>query len=309
MTYLIAEILVFLAASALIGFVAAWVLRGARAGAAAAAEGDATWSHRLTVAEADFEAKALAAEAAQARLQADLHAAENRAALLQSETGKRHGELEAALKTQARAAEALAAERGHQLEQMRNTFNTANNEFRARIAIADRETARLSAALESAEAALNAPHADSARAAALEAERDALARRVSDLEMALTEASPASRDSAPAPDLAPLQARIAELEAALAAQPVPTPAPRKATRPPPPPGEDDLQAISGIGPVLEKALKAQGVVTYRALAGLTPDEARALGASMKNNFADRLVRDKWQDQARAQHLARYGEDI
>ena len=307
MMYLIAEMLVFLAAVTLFGFIAAWVIRGARAGATAAAEGDAAWSQRLTVAEADFEAKALAAEAAQARLQADLHAAENRAALLQSEAGRRHGELEAALKTQARAAEALAAERGHQLEQMRNTFNTANNEFRARIAIADRETARLAAALESAEAALGAPHADSARAAALEAERDILARRVSELEMALTDASPASSDSAPAPDLAALHARIAELEAALAAQPTPTP--RKTARPAPPPGEDDLQAIAGIGPVLERALKAQGIVTYRALADLTPEQARALGASMKNNFADRLIRDRWQDQARAQHLAKYGETL
>ena len=115
MTYLIVEMLAFLAAAALIGFLAAWLIRGGRAAASATAEGDAAWTHRMTVAEADFEARALEADAERARLLADLHAAENRATLLQSETGKRFGEVETALKTQARAAQALAAQRGHQL--------------------------------------------------------------------------------------------------------------------------------------------------------------------------------------------------
>lgn len=306
MTYLIVEILAFLAAAALIGFVAAWLIRGGRAAASATAEGDASWTHRMTVAEADFEAKAMAAEAANARLRADLHAAENRAALLQSESGKRFGEAETALRTQARAAEALAAERGHQLEQMRNTFNTANNEWRARVAMADREIERLTSALETAEAGAVAGREDAQRTAMLASERDELALRVRELEMALTEATPASSDTTPAVGTGALQARIAELEAALAAQGSATT--RKAVRPTPPPGEDDLQAIGGIGPVMEKALKGLGIVTFRALANLTPEQARDLGARMKNNFADRLVRDKWQDQARAQHKARYGED-
>lgn len=307
MTYLIVEMLAFLAVAALIGFAAAWLIRGGRAAAAATAEGDASWTHRLTVAEADFEAKAMAAEAANARLRADLHAAENRAALLQAESGKRFGEAETALRTQARAAEALAAERGHQLEQMRNTFNTANNEWRARVAMADREIERLTSALEAAEAGAVAGREDVQRMAALAAEREELSQRVKELELALTEATPASNDTAPLPDVAALHARIAELESVLAAQA--TGPARKPARPAPPPGEDDLQAIGGIGPVMEKALKSLGIVTFRGLAALTPEQARELGARMKNNFADRFARDKWQDQARALHKARYGEDI
>jgi predicted flap endonuclease-1-like 5' DNA nuclease len=306
MTYLIVEILAFLAVAALIGFVTAWSIRGGRAAASATAEGEASWTHRMTVAEADFEAKALEAEADNARLRADLHAAESRAALLQAEGGKRFGDLEAALRTQARAAEALAAERSHQLDQMRNTFNTANSEWRARIAMSDREIARLNAALEAVEATSVAEREGEQRVVVLEAEKEALAQRVRELEMALTDAAPASTDAAPHVDVSALQARIAELEAALGEK---TAVPRKAARPAPPPGEDDLQTISGIGPVLEKALKSHGIVTYRALAALTADEAKALGARMKSNFADKLVRDRWQDQARAQHKQRYGDDI
>ena len=64
MIYLIGEMLVLLLAAAAIGFAAAWFLRGMRHGLAGDERTAALWSMRLSAAEAEYEAKSLAAEAA-----------------------------------------------------------------------------------------------------------------------------------------------------------------------------------------------------------------------------------------------------
>jgi len=122
-----------------------------------------------------------------------------------------------------------------------------------RLADAEDKAARLADRLEAAEAA---PQPDPGATTALEAE------------------------------IATLRAQLAELQAAPPAAAKPA---KKSARPAPPPGEDDLQAITGLGPVMERTLKAQGIVTFRALAELAPEAAKALG-----------VRAKWQEQARTQ---------
>lgn len=275
MTYLIGEIILWLALAALVGLAAGWAARGVFGVRDAAQKSETDWSARSATAEAGFEARTLAAEAANARLRADLHAAQMRAAGLEAEGGARVRELEATLRTRLHAAEALAEERGQAEARLRAALDTASAQALHRVAAAEAEAARLGAALEAADAR--------AQAAAMPATAAADAR------------------------VAALETEIAALTARLAARETPAPAaPRmaKKARPAPPPGEDDLQTIAGLGPAMEKALKGQGIVTFAALAALGADEAKALGATLRNGFAERFVRDDWAGQARAALAAR-----
>ncbi len=282
MIYLIAEMLFLIIAAAAIGFLAGWLLKGmahARAGDERTA---AIWSMRLSAAEAEYEAKSLAADAANARLKADLHAAQTRVGTLENDGGKRIADIEAVLKAQVRAAEALAAERTQALEQMRIAFTTSNDESRHRIAAADAEAHRLAAELEEAVKEAERVRAEQARLAEMEGD---LASRQHDVDA--------------------MQARIAELEASIAAGAANTRRAKQGLAP----GEDDLLAIPGLGPVMSKALRSQGIVTYRALALMTPDQAAEIGRAMGNNFAKRAVTENWFEKARDLHQSQYGEEI
>lgn len=87
-----------------------------------------------------------------------------------------------------------------------------------------------------------------------------------------------------------------------AAGPVgPTPAPDahmapRAPRPEARPGApDDLKAIGGIGPKLEKVLNGFGIWTYGQIAALTGGEILWLDEQL--GFRGRIARDEWQKQA------------
>jgi predicted flap endonuclease-1-like 5' DNA nuclease len=76
-----------------------------------------------------------------------------------------------------------------------------------------------------------------------------------------------------------------------------------------PPGEllsarpaetDRLQAISGIGPVLERVLNDLGIYRFGQLARLTPDNIEWL-ASRIDWFPQRIQREDWVGQARRLH--------
>ena len=221
------------------------------------------------------------------------------------------------MRTQVRAAEALASERAHALDQARTMFSTANAEWRARIGAAEDQAAKVAADLEAAHDRLAAAAIDSERIATLETEiatRDQMIESLRALAAAAEDVSSTqtSLDTAVSAEveydvaeIEMLRARVAELEAALAAASTP----RRNVRTAPAPGEDDLLAITGIGPVMERALKSQGITTYRALAALTLDQARDIGQAMRNTFAERSIREKWQEQARTLHAAKYGEEI
>ena len=126
MTYLIGEIILWLALAALVGLAAGWAARGVFGVRDAAQKSETDWSARSATAEAGFEARTLAAEAANARLRADLHAAQMRAAGLEAEGGARVRELEATLRTRLHAAEALAEERGQAEARLRAALDTAS---------------------------------------------------------------------------------------------------------------------------------------------------------------------------------------
>lgn len=59
---------------------------------------------------------------------------------------------------------------------------------------------------------------------------------------------------------------------------------------------DDLKAIAGVGPKLEKALNEAGIFHYWQIAGLTEKQIEALDAKL--DLRGRMARDNWLEQAR-----------
>jgi NADH-quinone oxidoreductase subunit E len=70
---------------------------------------------------------------------------------------------------------------------------------------------------------------------------------------------------------------------------------------------DDLKLIVGIGPVLERMLRALGVTSFRQIARWGPREVAEFDSRLPE-FPGRIERDQWVTQARALHEAKYGED-
>lgn len=64
-----------------------------------------------------------------------------------------------------------------------------------------------------------------------------------------------------------------------------------------PDAPDDLKAIGGVGPKLEKVLNGYGIWTYNQIAGL--GEAEILWLDEKLGFPGRVERDDWRGQAAA----------
>jgi diguanylate cyclase (GGDEF)-like protein len=72
--------------------------------------------------------------------------------------------------------------------------------------------------------------------------------------------------------------------------------------------DDDLQKITGIGPVFEEALHQVGISTYRDIAELNWTRM-VLVASRLKTFPERIVSDRWLQQARELHRRKYGEPL
>jgi predicted flap endonuclease-1-like 5' DNA nuclease len=70
---------------------------------------------------------------------------------------------------------------------------------------------------------------------------------------------------------------------------------------------DDLKLITGIGPSLEKKLRACGITTYRQLAALSDADIDRVEAIIKS--FGRIRRDDWIGQAKAQHFKKYQETL
>lgn len=72
--------------------------------------------------------------------------------------------------------------------------------------------------------------------------------------------------------------------------------------------KDDLKMISGIGPVLEGKLNADGVRSYRQIAVLTDADIDRLESEVIH-FSGRIRRDDWIGQAKELHAKKYGEQL
>ena len=71
---------------------------------------------------------------------------------------------------------------------------------------------------------------------------------------------------------------------------------------------DDLKDISGIGPAIETKLKADGIVSFRQIAQLSPAEVERIETEVINSTG-RIQRENWIAQAKELHLMKYGEQL
>ena len=83
---------------------------------------------------------------------------------------------------------------------------------------------------------------------------------------------------------------------AAAAAPAKKAAPKKAEAPKADAAGDDLKALSGVGPALEKKLHAAGVTTFAQIAAWT--EADIADFDEKLSFKGRIEREGWVEQAK-----------
>ena len=72
--------------------------------------------------------------------------------------------------------------------------------------------------------------------------------------------------------------------------------------------KDDLKEISGLGPALESKLNAEGILTYRQLAQLSPEEIERIETQVIH-LSGRMQRDNWIAQAKELHRQKYGEQL
>jgi predicted flap endonuclease-1-like 5' DNA nuclease len=70
---------------------------------------------------------------------------------------------------------------------------------------------------------------------------------------------------------------------------------------------DNLRAVRGIGPSMERKLHSLGIVSYRQLALLDGAELERVRAEL-TDFRNRIEREDWVGQARALHREKYGRD-
>ena len=74
-----------------------------------------------------------------------------------------------------------------------------------------------------------------------------------------------------------------------------------------PSGPDNLRAIRGIGPAIERTLHGLDITTYRQIAALEGPELERVRGALQD-FRARVEREDWPGQARELHRAKYGED-
>jgi predicted flap endonuclease-1-like 5' DNA nuclease len=106
---------------------------------------------------------------------------------------------------------------------------------------------------------------------------------------------------------------IASMEIPAAPQPSPPqPAPTLTTVAPAPaqPVElppDDLKEIVGIGPILEHTLQSLGLRTFAQIATITPEDIAMLIVKVDSSIAERVLRERWVEQARELYAKKYGK--
>jgi F-type H+-transporting ATPase subunit gamma len=67
------------------------------------------------------------------------------------------------------------------------------------------------------------------------------------------------------------------------------------------------EGIEGIGPVIERKLHEMGITTFKQIAQWSPEDIERVGEQL--NFKGRIEREDWIGQAKAAHLAKYGEQL
>lgn len=72
--------------------------------------------------------------------------------------------------------------------------------------------------------------------------------------------------------------------------------------------QDNLQAITGVGPALKSKLNANGIFTYRQIAMLQPEDIERIETKVIHS-SGRINRDNWINQAKELHFKKYNERL
>ena len=111
---------------------------------------------------------------------------------------------------------------------------------------------------------------------------------------------------APAPERVKVEVTVPAAETPSIVAPVE--AVEAALKEPSTPVDDDLRAISGIGPVLAEKLRSEGITSYQQVAAWDDDDVARIEASIiPARFAGRIVRDGWIAQAKQLQQDKYGQ--
>lgn len=70
---------------------------------------------------------------------------------------------------------------------------------------------------------------------------------------------------------------------------------------------DDLKEIVGIGPILEHTLQSLGLKTFAQIATITPEDIAMLIVKVDSSIAERVLRERWVEQARELYAKKYGK--
>ncbi len=329
MLYLIAQILICLCFAAAIGFAVGWLLRGP----GTRDEVDTLteeWRLRESALRRDVERQREAAQDLERRLD-DAQTAYRKAATGEEKLAQalndahRKARPESEALSQARDELERARDVGDKHRKQANNLAEALAESRERIEQLETElTAARSAPAADAEPPADM-HEATARLAQIESQSIDRDKRILDLSRALEAATARTGQ---------VEEQLAAARKALADQrqvaPAPQPERKRATAPtanlrqgdllapgskpgepaPAMPGTrpgwllerpdgapDDLKEIYGIGPVLEARLNQLGIYHFRQMAQLTANDVAWVAARI-NSFPDRIVRDRWVEQAR-----------
>jgi predicted flap endonuclease-1-like 5' DNA nuclease len=240
----------------------------------------------------------------------------------------------------AAVAENLAAARETEARQLRSDVDT----LRERLRIAEAEAAAAQADVVRAGSQLSTTRTDFARKIiALEEEIAALKRarpaappptaeplpvttavatakpvspvpKPAPLPMAVPATPPVpAAKSAPIPAAAPPEQVEVEPLPLVASMELPPAAPSVTTFAPAPPTPqaelppDDLKEIVGIGPILEHTLQSLGLKTFAQIATITPEDIAMLIVKVDSSIAERVLRERWVEQARELYAKKYGK--
>jgi predicted flap endonuclease-1-like 5' DNA nuclease len=206
---------------------------------------------------------------------------------------KQREEAERALQGASEEAAAQQAAKLNEAGQRAKASSEALEQARRQLAEAETEAKALARKLD-IEAAKHQTEAE--QLASVEAELTACRERVAALEAgAAAPVSTATEPEAEATDdQTSARAAVEEIARRTAGE-----------RPAP---DDDLKRIKGIGPVLERQLKAMGITSFRQIAQFSNEDIERVSTAL-GAFRGRILRDNWPEGARAAHRDQYGEEI
>jgi len=280
--YAIAEVIIFLIISAIIGFGIGWLL--------------ARWT-QWAIVGVDFEEQ--------------LTAERDRTRQVEARLGERSRDLDAVRTELTRAKGLLAASSmdmslGDQLMEAADRIVELEGIQLER----DAEIIRLNTALEDLGAARERVSQLEGELGVCKAEVEARQARIAELEASAAGAAEEAEEAEEVPEAEETPVKTAAADVTFGKEEATAKMAEIAARTAGgvPLVDDDLKKVHGIGPKLEQLLKGLGITSFRQVAGFRSEDIAYVAAALES-FPGRIVRDDWMSSAAEQHEKKYGEPL